>query len=179
MSTKLVVVDLECTCWTEPVHKVGEIIEIGICLVDLKNAVIEKSEGYYVRPVVLDISDFCKELTGITKELLIEKGHYLEEILNTIKKEFPIKSVPWASWGDFDRISLQNECINKLIEYPFGKTHFNLKALHAMINTTKKGKGMAKALKEYNMPLIGRHHSGKDDAYNTGLLALKILEKNK
>jgi inhibitor of KinA sporulation pathway (predicted exonuclease) len=172
---KLIVVDLECTCWKEPTHKTGEITEIGICLVDFTKNQIERQNGYYVRPVVLDISNFCTELTGITKELLIEKGRYLDEVINTIKKEYPLKSVPWASWGDFDRICFQNECINKGIEYPFSKTHFNLKILHAIKEKLPKGVGMEKALEKYQMPLIGRHHSGKDDAYNTALLALKII----
>lgn len=176
MAIKLIVVDLECTCWTEPIHKTGEITEIGICLVDIKNKTIERSDGYYVRPLDLDISPFCTELTGITKELLVEKGRYLEEVLNTIQKEYPIKSQPWASWGDFDRICMQNECKDKGIEYPFSKTHFNLKMLHAIKTNQKRGLGMAKALRSYGMPLIGRHHSGKDDAYNTALLSLKLFE---
>lgn len=176
-TNKILVVDLEATCWAEKnPRRVGEIIEIGICLVNLKERKIERSGSFVVRPLDLDISPYCTELTGWTLED-IKKGYPLGDVLNTIGKEYPLASCAWASWGDYDRQQLQRECWDKCIEYPFSDTHLNLKFLHAIINGMSHGTGMAKALKGYNIELIGRHHRGLDDSINTARLLIKMLEK--
>lgn len=177
-TSKLIIVDLEATCWEPPEEgKISEITEIGICLVNFKERVIERSEGFFVRPKVLDISDYCTNLTGITKQLLIEQGRYLNEVVGTLKKTYPMRSYPWASWGEYDRCMFQNECKEKGIDYPFFYCHINLKNIHAYLNGLPYGRGMEKALESYGMKIEGRHHSGKDDAYNTARLALKMFER--
>lgn len=177
-ANRVIVVDLEATCWEERNSHISEIIEIGICIVDLKQCKVVNPKSFVVKPVNLDISPYCTQLTGWTKEAIQEQGRPLLEVLNTMKKEYPIASCGWGSWGDYDRIMLMNECQVKGIEYPFSKTHLNLKYVHAMMTGQSKGVGMAEALKQYNMELVGRHHSGVDDSVNIGQILLRMVRPN-
>lgn len=175
-TSKIIVVDLECLCWDEQrSSEESEIIEIGICVLDFEKSKIDRKKSFVVRPNKLDVSEFCTNLTGHTLET-IKDGQKLNEALNTIKKEYPLNSHVWGSWGFYDRNKIESECRNKNIINPFPPDHFNLKTLHAMINGLHKGVGLAVALKLYNMKFEGRHHNGSDDAFNTARVCYRMLK---
>jgi inhibitor of KinA sporulation pathway (predicted exonuclease) len=60
------VIDVEATCWdgAPPVGAVGEIIEIGLTIVDLGRGERVGRHRVLVRPVRSEVSAFCTELTG-------------------------------------------------------------------------------------------------------------------
>jgi len=178
-TNRLIVVDLEATCIeNQPVDFVQEIIQIGIAVYNTKIGKTENSMGFLVRPSNVDISEFCTNLTGITRKMLVDKGHPLHEVLNTIKKTYPIRARPWCSWGMYDRIQLQSECSEKQIPYPFSENHFDLKSIYAISRGLSNGIGLQKAIEMEGMTFDGTPHSAMWDAFNTAKLAGTIFGKN-
>lgn len=175
---KLVVVDLEATCWDneeERGNQKQEIIEIGACFLNLKTMEPEKKRSYLIRPRYSSISSFCTELTTITTELLEKYGQYFDEAINTFKKDFGIKHRTWCSWGAYDRVQFERNCRLYKVKYPFGRNHFNLKNLYSLRFSLSDELGMAKALEHAGIELEGTHHRGCDDAWNIAKLAAKVL----
>lgn len=172
------IVDLECTCWTNDAEKGSnrsEIIEVGICEYHYRDNVIDRPYSLYVTNTISPISQFCTKLTGITQELLNREGRSFPNVIDTLINRFKTKNAVWASYGDFDREMFGRQLDYpefKDLPYPFSKTHINVKNLVAYRKGFYSEVGMAKALEALNIPLEGRHHSGKDDSYNIA----KILQ---
>lgn len=81
--TKIVCFDLEMCCWEteeETGKKTGEIIEIGLCKIDLEKREIVKRSQYYVKPEKDEISKFCTKLTGITPSIIAKQGRSLSSL---------------------------------------------------------------------------------------------------
>ncbi len=181
----LVVVDCEATCWRDdslpkhmlPGREKSEIIEVGVCLLDLQTLEIGDSRSIFVKPVEEPIlSDFCRELTGITQEQ-VDSGVDFAEACRILRKEYDTKNRSWASYGAYDANIFQRECSRKNVSYPFGKFHINVKADVEVI--LDKTVSMDEALKEFGLTLEGRHHSGKDDAWNIAKIYRLIIERNR
>ena len=49
---KVIIIDVEATCWegTTPVDMESDIIEIGICLLDVQSGEITNNKGILVKP---------------------------------------------------------------------------------------------------------------------------------
>lgn len=177
---KIIVADLEATCWeprdSKPAGEESEIIELGVCFLNLKTMEPEQKTSYYIRPVRSGVSKFCTELTGITEELLKEKGIPFQDAINKFKKEFAPSHRTWMSWGAYDRVELLKQCNRNHVDYPMGRNHVNAKNLYALRFGLSKELGMARALKHAGLELEGRHHSGADDAWNIAKLVATILK---
>jgi inhibitor of KinA sporulation pathway (predicted exonuclease) len=188
---KMMVVDLECTCFQEgdldkpqgwTADKDQEITEIGVSIVHLPNLEILETKSFLVQPEG-PMGAFCKELTTLTfadvKNRPILFG-VLEELCDWAKAEkFDIKSMPWGSWGDYDRVQLFRECARKGLKYPFGRAHYNIKGMFSMLTGQGKGFGVSKALAQLGMDFDGIPHRGVDDARMTALILLNILGKSR
>ncbi len=187
--SKMMVVDFECTCFQDedPDRPTGweagkdqEIIEIGAVIVDLVNREIEAVKSFLVRPDGL-MGAFCEKLTTLTRAdvqyspplivALVQLRHWSK------KNKFDIKSMPWGSWGDYDRVQIFRECARKGIEYPFGRAHFNIKGMYSMLTRQGHGFGVQKALGQLGMMFDGTPHRGVDDAKNTAEILLHLLKK--
>lgn len=169
------VIDVEATCWDgmPPAGQVSEIIEIGLCVVDLTNGERVDKHQLMVRPQRSQVSEFCTSLTGIT-QANVDKGIEFSAACETLDREFRSGSRAWASWGDYDRKQFERQCSASGIKYPFSQRHVNAKAVFAATNGLKKRPGMASALSIAGLPLEGRHHSGVDDAWNIAALVLTL-----
>lgn len=165
---KLVIIDLEATCYEGgfPAGEQQEIIEIGVCLLDLKTLKIENPKGLIVRPVTSRVSPFCTQLTTLTQEV-VDKGMTLPEAMNILDNEYDITRRTWGSWGDFDRKLLLKDCAAKGIQFP-GETrsHINIKNVIAIERGLDKELGMDAGCTLYGVKLEGIHHRGVDDAKN-------------
>ena len=171
---KILVVDIEATCWERCKEVKGqrqEIIEIGVCHLDVKTLEVTRPRALFVTPEHSTVSDYCTELTSITPEMLDEEGISFEAACELLKSQYGSVSRPWASYGDFDRTAFETDCRRNQVNYPFGKSHINIKSLLALSHGWAHEVGMARALKDLGLILEGRHHRGVDDAVN----AAKIL----
>jgi inhibitor of KinA sporulation pathway (predicted exonuclease) len=172
---KIVVVDLEATCWEKRERdQIMEVIEIGICLLDIVSGEITDRESILVRPVYSAVTEFCTNLTSLTPEL-VETGIGFREACLKLEDEYQTKKRVWASYGDFDRNQLSRECRLKDIRYPFGSRHINIKTLFAIKHRLPEEVEMEKALGLLGLELIGTHHRGVDDAYNAARILYTLI----
>ena len=175
---QIVVVDLEATCWRNPAERPSgeqqEIIEIGVCLLDTDGK-RSAPASFLIRPTLSAVSSFCTELTGHTEEWLDVCGLSFSAACRHIEEDFAAPGRVWASYGNFDRVLLQQQCDEMGVSYPFGPTHLNIKALLALHERWAKEMGLARACKRLNHPLEGRHHRGVDDAWNAAWLLARAL----
>lgn len=174
---KIVVVDIEATCWEGEVPKgmESDIIEVGICLLDVHTGEIEDNRGILVKPERSQISSFCTELTTITPEMVEQEGVPFQEALRILRKEFQTQSRCWASFGAYDLKQFQRQCAAMGRGYPFGPSHINVKTTFALKKKLSHEQGMAGALKMLEIPLEGTHHRGIDDAKNIAKILRWIL----
>jgi inhibitor of KinA sporulation pathway (predicted exonuclease) len=187
--SKMMVVDVECTCfrdedldkprgWTA--DKDQEITEIGASIIHIPSREIMVTESFLVQPDG-PMGVFCEELTTLTYDDVKDRPRLalvLDELRAWAKaNKFDIQSMPWGSWGDYDRVQFFRECARKGLKYPFGRAHFNIKGLYSMLTGQGKGFGVSKALAQLGMDFDGTPHRGVDDARMTARILLNVLEK--
>ena len=176
---KLIVIDVEASCYENnnwPKGEQQEIIEVGVCLLDLETLQIENPRGLLIRPIKSSISPFCTQLTTLTQQAL-EDGLTLVQAMSLLEKEYLISRRTWASWGDFDKKLLLKDCADKGIKFPGEKSsHVNIKNLMAIFSGWNKEVGMDEALKRHNLSLAGVHHRGVYDAQNIAKLFKHLLK---
>ncbi|NES05826.1 MAG: exonuclease domain-containing protein [Okeania sp. SIO2F4] len=173
---KIIVIDIEATCWEKypPPDQESEIIEIGICIVDVALAQPIEKESILVRPERSQISEFCTKLTTLTQAEVDQRITFYEACLKLRKKYESLQRV-WASWGEYDKNMFEKQCLSRGIKYPFGIRHINVKNLFALVHALPQEVGMANALKLLDIPLEGTHHRGADDAWNISKILAKLL----
>ena len=178
---KFLIVDLEATCWDTkpyPDGMVSEIIEYGLCEIDLNTLTILDNYSILVKPEFSTVSEFCTKLTGHTQENLDANGIDHFDALDILSSKY--YNVSWGSYGMYvfnmiyDYISIGGDGINDM---PFGRNYFNIKYFVSLMLNLNHGIGMSKALKRLGLELEGTHHSGKDDAYNIAKIWIEILKK--
>ena len=194
---RLLVVDLEATCWETkpPPNQFHEIIEIGWALVDLESTPpCHVSSGtVLVKPTRSDVSPFCTQLTTITADLLDAEGVSLQEAFETLVNDVGSKNYSWSryicaicqvyadiwsSWGAYDLNMVKRQCKIFGLESPFANTHYNIKDLFKVLYPNLRGGyGMTNAFAAVcDGPIEGTHHRGGDDAKNIGCVSHFILE---
>lgn len=176
MTEKIIIIDLEATCWQgkEKETNVSEIIEIGICVLDTKTGEITQNEGILIKPIQSTVSEYCTNLTTLTQEQLDKEGITFQEACNILQTKYNAKEFTWASFGGYDYRQLKKECKSNNIDFPVSENHINVKELLAKKKNIKKV-GMSKALRILDIPLEGTHHRGKDDARNIAKILNWIL----
>ena len=176
MSTpkQILVIDLEATCWKSP-HEAWnqEVLEIGITPIELKSRMLQESESIIVIPTTGDISDYCIELTGITDDVVLQRGISFRESMKLLNDEYSVGKNMWASWGKFDDKLIANQCLREQVGYPFSPLHLNVKAL--FVAKFGFSCSIKKAAEFLEIPFEGRWHSGKDDSRNTARILLQLI----
>lgn len=175
----ILIIDLEATCWENdriPAGQKVDIIEIGICELNVTTKAISKKQSIYVIPERSKINKFCTDLTGITPQLIEEKGIHFEEACEKIKDEYDSTSLTWAGFGNFDKEQIMEQCDYLGIENPFSENYINIMHQFKAYNGLYKMMGLKRALKAMNMDFEGNHHSGADDAYNAAKILREILQ---
>jgi inhibitor of KinA sporulation pathway (predicted exonuclease) len=178
---KIVVVDIEATCSNDGTvdPKSSEIIEVGVCLLGVGTG--ERSDieprPFYVKPTSTVVTPFCTELTGITEEMVDRQGVPFAEACEVLNEACKTRQRVWASYGDYDRKIFERQCQREAVPYPFGKTHVNVKTLVALLAGARRETGMEKVLGRMGLPLEGRHHCGRDDAWNIAKILWTVIEK--
>ncbi|NDJ77777.1 MAG: exonuclease domain-containing protein [Chloroflexi bacterium] len=173
---RLLVIDVEATCWDgpPPTGQEPEIIEIGICAVDIRTGERVDRQSILVQPEHSHVSPFCTKLTTLTQRQ-VNDGVSFERACTILQRKFKSRQRIWASYGDYDRCQFQKQCHERGIDYPFSGSHINVKSMLALVRALPYEIGLLKALDLLDLPVEGVHHRGVDDAWNTGLILSKLL----
>lgn len=173
----VLVVDVESTCWdgSPPADQKSEIIEIGLCTVDLKTLVRTEKRSILIKPVQSVISEFCTQLTTLTPDMFEQAGS-LADAAKMLKNEYASKDRLWASWGDYDRRQFERVCQEQGVGYSFGPSHQNVKSLFATATGISHEVGLDGAFERLGLEMEGTHHRGDDDAWNIALVLCRLLK---
>jgi inhibitor of KinA sporulation pathway (predicted exonuclease) len=174
----LLVIDVEATCWEgePPSGQENEIIEVGICTLDVATGERREKRSLLVNPELSQISPFCTQLTTLTQEQ-VDQGISFAEACTILQSEYLSHQRVWASYGDYDRAQFERQCHTRQIAYPFGSRHINIKTLFALCHGLAHEVGMARALEIAGITLEGTHHRGGDDAWNIAALVSRLMLK--
>lgn len=166
-----------------------EIIQIGACVGNIKTGEILGTIRIYTIPF-LPLSSFITQLTGITQEIMDEKGLPLIEgykQLVTFKDSFKDVNCNAITWGGGDTLELKTQVFaeyNKTtpgpgLAWPFGRRWVDIKTwfqFRQLAKDEKQQAGLAKAMIKCGLNFKGRKHDAMDDAVNTFRLAHKLVE---
>lgn len=184
-SGMVAVVDLEATCYGpgERQDLPNEVIEVGWALLDTRTYQVVDRAQWYVRPTLSVVTPFCTSLTGITPEVANAGVSYAElvEQLEKHHKNHPLGPVTtWVSYGEADQHYFDRQSKAENVLRPWASAeYFNMKLLAGLFFGfgKKKNPGLKKAMGLANLEMLGKHHSGTDDAFNTARLLAHMMEK--
>jgi inhibitor of KinA sporulation pathway (predicted exonuclease) len=165
---KLLIVDLEATCWdkAERGSREMEVIEIGAVLVDSLTTTASGEFQSFVRPIICpQLSDYCRKLTAIEQKDVDMAPLFPMALAKLLEFAGDISKITLASWGNYDRNQLLQDCQRHKILYPFGEVHVNIKQIFANTKGIREC-GMSKALRILGLQLEGTHHRALDDVRN-------------
>ena len=178
----LLIIDVEATCWqgeSAPAEgEESEIIEIGLCTLDIASRQRLARRSILVRPERSRVSAFCTQLTTLTQEQ-VDRGVPFAQACTILQEEYASRERVWASYGDYDRAMFEKQCKQHQIAYPFGTRHMNIKTLFPVLFAHPREVGMAKALQLLELPLEGTHHRGDDDAWNIAAIAAMMMHRDR
>ena len=178
---RILVVDVEATCWEgdPPSGQTSEIIEIGLCVLDVPTLARVEQRAILVRPGLFDGQSLLHPVDHADPGRCGWRhaaGGGLSAFLCT-STTAPARL--WASYGDYDRKQFERNCGEFGIPYPFGPTHLNVKTLVAVACGWSREVGMSEALKRMGLPLEGTHHRGGDDAWNIAAILSRVLRSSR
>lgn len=175
---RIIVVDIEATCWdsSPPAGQESEIIEVGVCQLNVSTCLRSNKESILVRPEKSTVSEFCTRLTSLT-QAQVDTGIPFGEACVHLRREHGTRERAWASYGDYDRVMFQRQCDALGIAYPFNRTHLNVKNLLAVCLNLPHEVGLDSGLSLLGLPLEGTHHRGHDDAWNIAAILAILLQR--
>lgn len=168
----IVVVDIEATCWDTPLPPSGqqnEIIEIGVCVLDVSTAELARKRSLLVKPQHSTVSPFCTQLTSLTQQQ-VDTGMTFDAACALLEEDYATKTHVWGSWGSYDRKIFQVQCAGFGVPYPFSEHYINIKWLFNKLNKKHKQGGVAHAMTFAELTFEGTPHRGHDDAWNIARL---------
>lgn len=160
-------IDLEATC-TKDKHDtnfVNEILEIGAVLVKYGKVVSRFSR--IVQPSVSDITEYCTNLTGLTKESVNSSKSFRTvwgEFVKWLKCKSKGYSVTLAGFGEQDWIQIKKDCKLHGLKVLDVK-YVNIKPLFERSLKLPRI-GLDGVLRHLNMSFEGNRHRALDDAEN-------------
>lgn len=180
---KVLIVDVECSCWMgkPPEGMRQEIIEIGISMLDVISNEVSEKRSFLIRPTDSTVGWFCKKLTSIDQKMLDTDGIELKDACEILKNEYDSKNIAWCSWGKFDKEQFEKDCQHKNVDYPFSSLFFNGQNMFQKISILDGPMSVKKGLEHMEAIFEGKQHRAVNDAYNTARLlslALKKADKN-
>ncbi|MBY3433144.1 exonuclease domain-containing protein [Rhizobium laguerreae] len=158
-------VDFEMTCWDgEPPHgQVPEIIQIGISEIDNETMTRLRSESWYIRNELSEVSPYCTALTGITPSILRRRGIALSEAGRIIAKKYGSRNKGWLAWGS-DKAAVDRDCAAKNVQPIFSNAFFNVGLLYSMVASDGRSVGLDEAAERFGISFEGRPHDAGADA---------------
>ena len=171
----ILVLDLEATTYADrPRDAIRDIIQIGICELNLAKGNVSWSDSILVRPSSSEVTAFCTKLTGITAAQAAA-GYPFVEACEWLKDRCRAHSLAWASFGNFDRAQFLVQCEREGIEYPFSAEHLNIKLLAALRFGWLREKSLKGALAALGLHFEGTPHNALYDALNAAQILSRVL----
>lgn len=174
---QIVALDLELCCWED--KSPGEIIQIGLAVLDIKTGEICKTRKDFIKPVKDDVSPYCTQLTGITTKQVKNQGRPLDAVLQGVYAKVGSNKV-YVTWGE-DMEILRRECQAKAAEFKFPSC-LDLSLLFHLYHAQHTGKldhrlSLEKAMNLMDLSFEGDKHDAENDAKNTARLAFCFWQK--
>lgn len=184
---RVLVVDLELTCGVGVTPETQDIIEAGFCVLELGRPVLESdASSLLIKPERSPITDFCTNLTGITREMMADQPNFLDQAA-VIREIFARAGADaWVSWGQ-DHTLTQRQSLALGIADPFaaaGIPHIDLKppitTLVFRVTAAKRPEGSSSgvsinlAMKALGLSGEGQATSAKFDAYNAARILFAV-----
>src|SRR3954466_6588965 len=121
---EIVVIDVEATCWQgpPPPGEQQEIIEIGVCRLEVPTLARGARDSLLVRPTRSTVSPDCTALTTLTAQQegtgvppagRVGPGRRSAEAAAALASGHGTRQRAWASWGDFDRRIFEQQCVRE------------------------------------------------------------------
>ncbi|KAJ3150514.1 3'-5' exoribonuclease 1 [Geranomyces michiganensis] len=184
------VLDVEATCIETPSgvpFKFGyypnEIIEFPVVVIDARTLTNAGVFHSYVRPTVNPtLSDFCKNLTGITQET-VDAADDFPTVLARFERwmaqfsTYPFANAVFVCDGAFDvRDFLRKQCQHSVINRPPYAIRFvDLRRLYVDFYQRTRT-NLAGMLSGLGMEFDGREHCGLDDATNIARIVVRMMK---
>ena len=176
-----IIYDLEATCWDgNPMNLPQETIEIGAVLL---NEYGEELGSYnrFVKPILYpNLSPFCTYLTSIT-QAEVNRAKKFPEVIEEFKEWAEIYEEEYrlCSWGNFDKIMFERDCILHDLDYEWCDFHVDLRKQYQQMLNLRKRKNpisLKAALKNEGFEFEGIPHRGISDAENLTKIFLKYID---
>jgi inhibitor of KinA sporulation pathway (predicted exonuclease) len=171
---RLLIVDLEATCWERNAPAPSEIIEIGAVAYETHLGVLEEFQTFVKPWLQPQLSFFCTRLTTINQADVDLAPSFPAALDALCDWADPFAPFTLAAWGNYDRNQLRDDCRLHGLTYPFDG-YLNLKQAFARIRGVRPC-GMKGALHLAGLRLEGTHHRGIDDVNNIARLVDSLVE---
>ena len=175
------VVDFEFTFYKRPVGRpqafFPEIIEVGAVKLDENLKEYGKLQNF-VKPHFFpnhakDAMDFC-----MITEKDIKKGITFSVMLEKLTDMYEADKTLFVAWGDSDYKVLAQGCERHKLDNPIREDDYlDLAEAYKFWTGTENTPSLKTAIMEMECVADGLAHTAFDDAYNTGKVLAKMLEK--
>ena len=177
---RIIVVDVERTCWENdkaPEGQKSEIIQIGYTFLNPLTLEISQPHEILIRPQRSKISEYCTNLTGLTWDR-VKRGIVYQDAVKYFMKQAATRSCVWAGWGQENNDFIHQSADFNAI-YPFGDNYLNIQDMYWMMFGTAFRPQLKRSVEELGLIFEGRWHDGKDDSYNTARVLREMLERGR
>lgn len=174
------VLDTERTCYENGVFPPGEreeIIEIGLCMVDVAARKIIKTVSIPVIPTMSKVSPYCTALTGWTEEKLRRQGVPFPEAVRRLREKYGSRNRLLITDSDKETRVICEQCELAHLEFPFGDARLNVSTVFALLSGQRRRLGLEKMLEMLGLTFAGTLHRGSDDATNIARIFLELLAR--
>ena len=174
---KILVLDLELTCWRDiaPEGMQPEIIQIGWCFLNPHTGDITGQDALYVQPAHSTVSAYCTELTGITPEQC-KTAQPLQAVTARLTK-LGLKQYACAGYGD-DWACVQAE--TELVDANsfLSESYIDISLLTKLALGRYKNLSLSSACRHFGVTTEGQMHRADWDARNAAVLLAVLLQTN-
>ena len=175
--TTALYLDLEMNCSDELQSSLNksdpEIIEIGICRLDVPSLRIAHETNYLVRPLHLDISLRCTAITGLTRDDL-KSAPSFKDVLASIRRDWPVNATCFA-WGK-DGDILERDCRKNHLDIPF-RRFLDLNQIVRSALLLEQQPGVHSAMELLGLSADGGAHMAVIDARNTARIHAELFRR--
>lgn len=150
-------------------HDNGQLIEIGITMVNIPDRKILQSYCLPIKPK-FELSPQITQLTGWTTTKLNKQGIQLTEAARRLLELYGFTNRLLVS-DSSDEIPF----IEKCLDAKFSSHRLNVSILFSIFTGKDINLGLQAMLAEFEMQFEGKQHSGIDDSRNIARLFLRLL----